>query len=311
MVSVLAWPEHGSHFAKFSIAEVFKNTRKRRCGENIWQLLEEGRDKEKRWAFFRVVLAYFSDSIEQTAACDIWQVYFIESCLCLTMTVWPHPAKIQCDEHVHKQSFFFLCDDSKGLVWIPYFPWLLSYWGHNSQHRKTWKYEMSWIKITAKAPNSTTTQALEVVEAAVCRLHTWQQEVLLLTTSQWILLIPRNISLPDPWGTGSATVFCRLVPPAAATLCQAVLAGDIFGSYLVLILPWLLWWIIHAISPPRPPLFRQTPFHPSSPRSYLSPFPRTPASFPPESLPLTPPAFSVFIYVCIRQGSSWLSKGLF
>lgn len=170
---------------------------------------------------------------------------------------------------------------------------------------------MSWMKITAKTPNAKTTRALEEVEVVVCRLHTWHQEVLLLTTSQWLLLIPRNISLPDPSGTGSGTVCCRLVPPAAATLCQAVLAGDIFGSYLVLILPWLLWWIIHAVSPPRPPLLRQTPFHPASPRSHLSPSPCAPASCPPESLPLTPPAFSLFIYVCIRRGSSWLFKGLF
>lgn len=144
------------------------------------------------------------------------------------------------------------------------------YWRHNIQ-TKTENCKMSCVKITANTPNATTIQALEDVEAVICRLSTWQQEVLLLTTSQWLLLIPRNICLGDPSGTGSGTVCCRLVPPAAATVCQAVLAGDIFGSYLVLILPWLLWWIIHTVSPPWPPLLRQTPFHPTSRRSHLSP----------------------------------------
>ena len=107
---------------------------------------------------------------------------------------------------------------------------------HNSQHRKNTEKLTAENIITAKPPNASTTQALEEVKAVICRLHKWQQEVLPLT-SQWFLLIHHNISLPEPSGTGSRTVCCRLVPPAAATLCQAVLAEDIFGSHLVLILP--------------------------------------------------------------------------
>lgn len=138
--------------------------------------------------------------------------------------------------------------------------------------------------------------ALEEVEADACRLHTWKKEVLLLMTLQWLLLIPRNISLPDPLGTGSRTVCCRLVPPAAATLCQDVLRGDIFGSFLVLILPWLLWWIIRAASL-LPTSSTLSPCLLSfSPLSFLS---HVQASCPPESLPSKTSCPLLYLYICI------------
>lgn len=167
-----------------------------------------------------------------------------------------------------------------------------------------------WLIQTAcsqenKHKNMKTPWALEEVEAAACRLHTWQKEVLLLTTSQWLLLIPRNISLPDPLGTGSRTVCCLLVPPAAATLCQAVLHGDIFGSYLVLILPWLLWWIIRAVSLSPTSSTLSPCLLLFSPLSFLS---HVQASCPPESLPSTPPA-PVFIYIFVSAGFQPILQG--
>lgn len=56
------------------------------------------------------------------------------------------------------------------------------------------------IRNSSKSPNATAAPAVEVVEAAACRLHTWQQEVLLLTTSHWLLLIPCNVSPPPSIG---------------------------------------------------------------------------------------------------------------